>query len=61
MSDTPTPFNAQLSAFLDLLVQHEERLRDELIKTRELRRLVEAQLSTNPFIDFINELELPGE
>lgn len=51
-----------LSAFLDLLIQQEEQLREQLIKTRQLRQQVEQMVPNNPIRDFINdELELPEE
>lgn len=51
-----------LSAFLDLLIQQEEQLREQLIKTRQLRQQVEQMVPNNPIRNFINdELELPEE
>lgn len=57
MSNTDPSFNPQLSALLDLLIQHEETLRNELVKTKQLRQQIENLIPNSPFKDFINSLE----
>jgi hypothetical protein len=47
---------------LDLLIQQEEMLREQLIRTRQLRQQVELMIPNSPFTQFIrDELEIPGE
>lgn len=57
-SQKATPsFDPQLSALLDLLIQHEESLRAELVKTKQLRQQLENLIPNQPLKDFINSLD----
>lgn len=51
-------FDPKLSQLLDLLIQHEESLRAELIKTKQIRQQLENLIPNNPLKDFISSLDL---
>lgn len=58
MDNQPQPtFDPRLSQLLDLLLWREETLRDELIKTKQLRQQVERLIPNNPIAEFIESLD----
>lgn len=54
---TQPTFDPKLSQLLDLLIQHEETLRDELVKVKQLRQQVERLIPNNPIREFIESLD----
>lgn len=55
--NTDSSFDPQLSQLLDLLLQHEESLRADLIKTKQLRQQIENLIPNQPLKEFISSLK----